>query len=120
MNQELPDVQVVFRKGRGARIQTANICWIMEKARELQKNIYFCFIDYTKAFPLWITANHGKFLKRQEYQIILRVCWETWMQIKKKQLELDTGQWTGSNLGNEYIKAVYFYPADIKSKSHKI
>ena len=50
MNHELPDVQAVFRKGRGTRDQIANICWIMEKAREFQKNIYFCFIDYAKAF----------------------------------------------------------------------
>ena len=50
MNRELPDVQAGFRKGRGTRDQIANICWIMEKAREFQKNIYFCFIDYTKAF----------------------------------------------------------------------
>ena len=51
---ELPDVQAGFRKGRGIRDQIANICWIMEKARELQKNIYFCFIDYAKAFDkLW-------------------------------------------------------------------
>ena len=50
MNRELPDVQAGFRKGRGTRDQIANICWIMEKARELQKNIYFCFIEYAKAF----------------------------------------------------------------------
>ena len=50
MNCELPDVQAGFRKGRGTRNQTANICWITEKAREFQKNIYFCFIDYAKAF----------------------------------------------------------------------
>ena len=50
MNHELPDVQAGFRKGRGTRDQIANICWIREKAREFQKNIYFCFIDYTKAF----------------------------------------------------------------------
>ena len=50
MNRELPDVQAGFRKGRGTRDQIANICWIMEKAREFQKNIYFCFIDYAKAF----------------------------------------------------------------------
>ena len=50
MNHELPDVQVGFRKGRGTRDQIANICWIIEKAREIQKNIYFYFIDYTKAF----------------------------------------------------------------------
>ena len=50
VNHELPDVQAGFRKGRGARDQIANICWIIKKAREFQKNIYFCFIDYTKAF----------------------------------------------------------------------
>ena len=50
LNHELPDAQAGFRKGRGTRDQVANICWIMEKAREFQKNIYFCFIDYAKAF----------------------------------------------------------------------
>ena len=56
VNHELPDVQAGFRKGRGTRDQIANICWIMEKAREYQKNIYFCFIDYAKAF-VWTTIN---------------------------------------------------------------
>ena len=60
VNYELPDVQAYFRKGRGTRDQIANICWIIKKARELQKNIYFCFIDYAKAF-VWITINCGKF-----------------------------------------------------------
>ena len=50
MNLELPDIKSGFRKGRGTRDQIANICWIIEKAREFQKNIYFCFIDYVKAF----------------------------------------------------------------------
>ena len=57
MNCELPDVQTGFRKGRGTRDQVANICWIMKKARELQKNIDFCFIDYAKAFDC---ADHKK------------------------------------------------------------
>ena len=60
VNCELPDVQAGFRKGRGTRDQIANICWIMEKAREFQKNVYFCFIDYVKAFTVWITINCGK------------------------------------------------------------
>ena len=60
MKHELPDVHTGFRKGRGARDQIANICWIIEKAREFQKNIYFWFIDYTKTFVL-ITTNCGKF-----------------------------------------------------------
>ena len=57
VNQELPDLQAGFRKGRGTRDHLANIGWIIEKAREFQKNIYFCFIDYTKALTLWITTN---------------------------------------------------------------
>jgi len=57
MNRELPDVQAGFRKDRGARDQIANICWIIEKAREFQKNIYFCFIDYAKAF---VCMDHHK------------------------------------------------------------
>ena len=57
VNREVPDVQAGFRKGRGTRDQIANICWITEKARDFQKNIYFCFIDYAKAFDVWITIN---------------------------------------------------------------
>ena len=60
VNCELPDVQAGFRKGRGTRDQIANMRWIIQKAREFQKNIYFWFIDYTKAF-VWITTNCGKF-----------------------------------------------------------
>ena len=65
-NHELPDVQAGFRKGRGTRDQIVNICWIIEKAREFQKNIYFCFIDYAKAFDC-VEHNCGKFLKRSPY-----------------------------------------------------
>ena len=61
VNRERLDVQAGFRKGRGSRDQIANICWIMEKAREFQKNIYFCFIDYAKPLTVWITINCGKF-----------------------------------------------------------
>ena len=67
MNRELPDIQVGFRKGRGNRDQIANIHWIIEKAREFQKNIYFYFIDYINPLTVWITTNCGKFLKRWEY-----------------------------------------------------
>ena len=67
VNREVPDVQADFRKGRGTRDQIANICWIIKKAKDFQKNIYFCFIDYVKAF-VWITINCGKFWKRWEYQ----------------------------------------------------
>ena len=64
VNREFPDVQTGFRKGRGTRDHTANILWIIKKVREFQKNIYFCFIDYAKAFDVWITTNCGKLLKR--------------------------------------------------------
>ena len=105
MNQELPDIQAGFRKGRWTRDQIANICCIIEKAREFQKNIYFCFIDYAKAF-VWITTNCGKFLKRWEYQTAWSASWEIFMQVKKQQLELDMELQTGSKSGKEYMKAV--------------
>ena len=95
MNRELPDVQAGFRKGRGTRDQIANIRWIMEKAREFQKNIYFCFIDYAKTF-VWITINCGKFWKRWEYQTTWLASWETYMHVRKQQLELDMELQTGS------------------------
>ena len=87
--------------------QIANIHWITEKARELQKKIYFCFIDYAKALILWITISCGKFLKRWEYQTTLPTSWEICMQVKIQQLEPDMEQQTGSTLGKEYAKAVY-------------
>ena len=87
MNGELPDVRAGFRKGRGTRDQIANIRWIVEKAREFQKNIYFCFIDYSKAFDCLITINCGKFWKRWEYQTTWPASWEVCMQVKKQQLE---------------------------------
>ena len=90
VNRELPDVQAGFRKGRA---QIANICWIIEKAREFQKIIYLCFINYTKTF-VWIKANCGKFFKRWEYQTTLPASWETCMQVKKQQLDLYIEQQT--------------------------
>ena len=70
MTHELLDVQAGFRKGRVTRDQIANIHWITEKTREFQKNVYFCFTDYAKAF-VWITTKCEKFLKRWEYQTTL-------------------------------------------------
>ena len=107
MNCELPDVQAGFRKGRGTRDQIANIRWIIKKAREFQKNIYFCFIDHAKPLTVWITTNFGIFLKRWEYQTTWPASWEICMEVKKQQLELDIKQQTGSKLGKEYVKAVY-------------
>ena len=80
-----------FRKGRRTRDQIANIHWIIEKAREFQKNTYFCFIDYAKATDC-VDHNCGKFLKRWEYQTTLLVSWETYMWVKKQRLELDMEQ----------------------------
>ena len=71
MNHELPDVQTGFRKGRGTRDQIANMRWIMEKAREFQKNIYSALLTMPKPLTVWITTNCGKFLKRWEYQTTL-------------------------------------------------
>ena len=84
----------------------------MEKAREFQKNIYFCFIDYAKAFDC---VDHNKLCKLWEkiweYQITWPASWEICMQVRKQQLELYMEQQTGPKSGKEYIKAVYFHPA---------
>ena len=109
MNQKLPDVQAGFRKGRGTKEQIANIC-IIEKIREFQKNIYFCFTDYAKDF-VWISTNSGKLWKRWEYQTTWPASWEICMRVKKQQLKLDMEQRTGSKLGKKYVKAVYCYHA---------
>ena len=96
VNCELLDVQAGFRKGKGTRDQIANICWIIKKAKEFQKNIYFCFIDYAKALTVWITKNCGKFWKRWEYQTTWSASWETYMLVRKQQLEMDMEQQTCS------------------------
>ena len=110
MNHELPDVEAGFRKGRGIRDQIANIRWITKKAREFQKNIYFCFIDYAKAFDCVDHNKLGQFWKRWEYQTTWPATWETYMQVRKQQLELDMEQQTGSKLEKEYVKAEYSHP----------
>ena len=92
MNRELPDVQTGFRKGRGTRDQIANISWIIEKARELQKNIYFTFIDYAK--PL--TLDYNKLWKILTTVRWFGISWEIYMQVKKQQLEPDMERQTGS------------------------
>ena len=94
VNCVLPNVQAGFKKGTGPRDIIANICWIIEKARAFQKNIY-CFTDYTKTFDC-VGHNWGRFLKRWEYQTTLPASWETCMQVKKQQLELDMEQWIHS------------------------
>ena len=96
VNHELLDVQAGFRKGRGTRDQIANIHWIIEKAREFQKNIYFCFIDYANTFDCVDPNKLWKILKRWECQTTWPASWETYMQVRKQQLELDMEQQTGS------------------------
>ena len=109
MNRELPDVQTGFRKSKGTRDQIANISWIIEKAIEFQKNLYFSFIDYAIAFDC---VDHNKLWNtRWEYQTSWPASWEICMQVKKQQLEVDMEHWTGSKSEKEYIKAVYCHPA---------
>ena len=86
MNCELSVVQAGFKKGRGTRDQIANIQWIMVKAREFQKNIYFCFIDYAKAFDCVDHNTLWKILKEMAYQTTWPASWETYMQVRKQQL----------------------------------
>ena len=108
MNCEHLDIQAGFWTGRGTRDQISNIQWSTENAREFQKNTYLCFIDYSKTFNCMDYNKLWKILKGK-YQTIWPASWEICMQIKKQHLELDMEQQTGSKLGKEYIKAVYFH-----------
>ena len=96
VNRELPGVQAGFRKGRGISDQIANIHWTIEKAREFQKNIYFCFIVYVKAFDCVDHNKLWKILKEKRYQTTWPASWETCMQVRNQQLEVDMEQQTGS------------------------
>ena len=98
--------KLVLEKAEEPEIKTVNIHWIIEKAREFQKNISFYFIDYAKAFDC-VDHNCGKFLKRWQYQNTLPASWEICMQIKKQQLEPNMEQRTGSKLGKEYIVTLF-------------
>ena len=96
VNHKIPDVQAGFRTGRGTRDQIANICWIIEKTREFQKNIYFCFIDYDKAFDCVDHNKRWKILKEVGMPDHWPASWEICMQIRKQQLELNMEEQTGS------------------------
>ena len=96
VNPELPDVLDGFRKGRGTRDQIANIRWIIEKAREFQKKIYFCFIDYAKAFDYVDHNKLWKILKEMATPDHLTCLLRNLYQVRKQQLELDMEQQTGS------------------------
>ena len=113
LNCEHPDVQAGFRKSRGTRDQIANICWIIEKVREFQKSIYFCFIDYAKAFDC---VDHNKPWKivtvmgmPDHLTCLLRSLYAG--QEATVRTGLDMEQRTGSKSGKEHVKAVYCHPA---------
>ena len=114
VNRELPDVQAGFRKGRGTRDQIANIHWIIKKAREFHKKIYFCFIDYAKAFDSVDHNKLWKILKEMEVPDHL-TCLLRNLYIGQEVTEPDMKQLTGSKLGKEYVKAVYCHPAYLTS-----
>ena len=111
MNRELPHVQSGFRKGRGTRDQIANICWIIQKEREFQKNIYFYFTDYTKAFDCVDQNKLWKILKRDGNTRPPDLPTEKPVCRSRSKLELDMEQQTGSKSGKVYINAVYCHPA---------
>ena len=96
VNRELPNVQADFGKGRGTRDQIANICWIIKKAREFQKYIYFCFIDYAKTFDCVDHNKLWKILKEMGIPDHLACLLRNYMQVKKQQIELNMEQQTGS------------------------
>ena len=112
MNHELPDVQAGFRKGRGTRDQIANICWIIEKAREFQKNI-FCFIDYAKAFDCVDHKKLWKILREMGIPDHLIHQLRNPYAGQEATVRTDMEQWTGSKLGKEFIKAVYCHPVHL-------
>ena len=111
LNQELPDVQAGFGKGRGTRVQVANINWTIEKEESSRKISISALLMTSKPLTVWITTNYRKFLKRWEYQTTLPASWEICMQVKKQQLKPDMEQQTSSKLGKEFFKAVYCHPA---------
>ena len=111
MNWELPDVQDGFRKDRGTRDQIANIHWIIEKTREFQKNIYFCFIDYAKDFDCVDHDKLWKILKEMEIPDHLTCLLRNLYAGQEAMVRTDMEQWAGSKLGKEYIKPVYCHPA---------
>ena len=116
MNWEFTDVQAGFQRCRETRDQIAHIHWIMEKAKEFQKNIRFCFIDYLKPLTMWMTENCRKFSMRWEYWTTLPVFWETRMHVKKEQLVLNMEQWF--KIGKDYdIKCHSAYLTFMQSTS---
>ena len=113
VNHEFPDVQARFRKSRGTRDQIANIHWIIGKPREFQKNIYFCFLDYAKAFDCVNHKKMWKILKEMGIPDHLSCLLRNLYAGQEATLELDMEQQSGAKSGKEYIKAVYCHPAHL-------
>ena len=111
MNGELPDVQSGFRKSRGTRDQIANILWIIKKAREFQKNIYFCFLDYAKAFDCVDHNKLWKILQEMEISDHLTCLLRNLYAGQEATVRTDMEPQADSKLGKEYVKAVYCPPA---------
>ena len=115
MNRELPNIQAGFRKGRGTREQIANICWIIEKAREFQKNIYFHFSDYAKAFDCVDHNKLWKILQEKGVPDHLTCLLRNLYAGQEATVRTGHGTTTGSKLGKEYVKSVYCHPAYLTS-----
>ena len=110
MNWELPDVQSRFRKGRGIRDQIANICWIIEEAREFQKNIYFCCIDYTKPLTVWITTN-WKILQEMGIPDHLTCFLRNLFAVQEATARTRSGTMDWFQIGKGVHQALYCHPA---------
>ena len=115
MNHEIPDVQAGFRKGRGSRDQIANICWIIKKAREFQKNIYFCFIDYAKAFDRVDHKKLWKILKEMEIPDHLTCLLRNLYAGQEATVRTGHGTTDWFQVGKENVKAVHCHPAYLTS-----
>ena len=111
MNQLLPNIQGEFKKGRGTRDQIANICWIIEKAREFQKNIYICFIDFAKAFDCVDHNKLGKILKEMGVPDHLNCLLRNLYAGQEATVRNIRGTMDWFQIGKEYTKAVYCHPA---------
>ena len=120
MNRELPDVQASFRKGRGTSEQTANIHWIMEKAREFQKNIYFCFIDYAKAFDCVDHNKLWKILKQMGIPDHLTCLLRNLYAGQEATVRTGHGTADWFQIKKEYVKAVYCHPAYLTSMQNTL
>ena len=111
VNRELPDVQAGFRKGRGTRGQIANICWIIEKGRAFQKNIYFCFIDYAKAFDSMGHNKLWKILKQMGIPDHLTCLLRNLYAGQEAMVRTGHGTTDWFQIGKGVIKAIYCHPA---------